>query len=126
MGTCSFAFDYNIPELTAASLSGSTLTLSVTDPANVGFTINDITVKFDERSCTITTGTIANFNCDLEVTSGSNTPIVRAGDHMPVVSIEGIGLIAVSPLVNMINIPLTLTIATPVSGNDNGGYNVVV
>lgn len=45
---------------------------------------------------------------------------------MPVVSVEGIGLVSISPTVNPINIPLDISSVSPTSGNDNGGYNIVV
>jgi hypothetical protein len=85
-GDCSYIVNATItPQLTAATLTGARLNLTITDPASLGFNINQLKVNMDNQICTIVPGgTISLFQCDLPKNSDS-TPIIRAGNYLPIV-----------------------------------------
>ena len=53
IGSCSYSYLFDTPVLSSASLSGTTVTLSLTDPANLGFTLADVTATIGGQPCTI-------------------------------------------------------------------------
>ena len=62
---CRYTFLTDTSELISQSLSGSTLTLSVSNPQNLNYTIDDFTVTFDELPCTSLSGSLTSFTCQL-------------------------------------------------------------
>lgn len=99
------------------------VTLSLTDPAQIGYNLSDVTITIAGQPCTILnlTSPIGGFNCNLP-TNSDNTANVPAGSYFPVVTIKQSGSV---PLVNTItafNFPLTLTALSVTSGGNNGGY----
>ena len=89
---CTYSFETTVPEINLQTLSGSVLNLGITDPLNVGFSLNDVVVGLDGQTCPITTGTLSNFNCQLP-TNTDNTPIIAAGNHHASVTITGSGVV---------------------------------
>jgi hypothetical protein len=72
--------------LTSASLSGAQLTLSITDPASIGFTLAQLIVVMDTQTCTIVAGgTLSSFQCNLPTNTVGGSPVLRAGSYLPVV-----------------------------------------
>lgn len=127
-GNCIYTFLTNSPSLTASSLSGSILTLSLTDPTNINYNLNDVSVVFGNQSCTIInpgSSQISNFQCQLPINSDS-TPTIQAGSYTPVVNINQVGLVNILPAVQPINFPLTLTSLNITSGGSNGGYGLLL
>jgi hypothetical protein len=127
-GNCIYSFLTNSPTLTADSISGSILTLSLTDPSNIGYSLNDVSVVFNNQPCTIinaATSPISNFQCQLP-TNSDLTPTIQAGSYIPSVTVSQVGLVNVAPSVQPINFPLTLTSLNFTSGGTNGGYNLLL
>jgi hypothetical protein len=123
LGSCGYTFLSTSPQVTAASISGRVVTLSLTDPGLIGYTLSDVTITIGGQPCTIANlaSPISSFTCNLPVNS-DNTANVPAGDYFPVVTIKQSGSV---PLVNSItafNFPLTLTVLSVTSGGTNGGY----
>lgn len=122
---CTYTFVNSVPVVTGASLSGNTLSLTLTDPSVLNAPLSDITVTLDNQPCTNLVGTMTSFTCDLPQNS-DNTPILTAGDHLPAVIVSPLGLVSIDPTVNPITIGLTLSSVTDPSGGVNGGYEVTV
>lgn len=126
-GDCSYSFITNLPILTSASISNSVLTLSLTDPTLIKFSISDVTVTLNKQACTIMNGSIAisNFQCQLPKNSDS-TPILTAGTFYPVITVKQVGQVSVSPSLTAFNFPLTLTNLNATSGPSFGGYRILL
>jgi hypothetical protein len=127
-GNCAYAFLTDAPTLTTDSISGSILTLSLTDPSNINYNLNDVSVVFAGQTCTILnagTSPISNFQCQLPINSDS-TPTIQAGSYTPSVTVKQTGLVIVAPAVQPINFPLTLTTLNITSGGTNGGYGILL
>lgn len=65
IGSCSYQFLTNTPLLTTATISNSIVTLSLTDPANINYTLSNTTITIAGQPCTILnlTSPINNFQC---------------------------------------------------------------
>lgn len=127
-GDCRYTFLVNSPVVSSDSISGSVVTLSLTDPASVGYTLDQVTVTIAGQPCTIInpgSSSISNFQCQLPVNSDS-TPTIEAGTYMPEVGIQGIGLVPCMPAVTPFTFPLTLTSLNFTSGGSNGGYSLLL
>jgi hypothetical protein len=122
---CTYTFVNSVPVVTAASLSGYTLSLIISDPGSLNAPLSDITVLLDNQPCTNLQGTMVSFTCDLPKNS-DDTPILTAGSHYPVVRVNPVGLVSLDPAINPIIIGLALTSVTSSSGGLNGGYEVTV
>ncbi len=63
LGNCIYTYLANSPQLTAASIISSTLTLSLTDPGLINYSLQDTTVTLAGQPCTIsnTASPINNF-----------------------------------------------------------------
>jgi hypothetical protein len=121
-GDCSYTFLSSVPILTAASIVNiNELQLSVTNPSNIVIPLTDLTVVMDGKICVNLTGTLASFTCKLPKNL-DNTPVLTAGDYLPVVTAKNIGTIDYAANLALINIPLTLTSIFPANGGNNGGY----
>lgn len=83
-GDCRYTFLTNTPLLTSDSISGSIVTLSLTDPASIGYTLGQVSVTIGGQPCTIInpTSPITNFQCQLPTNSDS-TPTMPAGSYYP-------------------------------------------
>ena len=68
------------------------LTLGITDPLFVGYSLSDVVVELDGQVCEITTGTLGSFDCQLP-TNSDGTPILSAGTYHASVSITGSGVV---------------------------------
>lgn len=64
---------------------------------------------------------MTSFTCTLPQ-NFDNTPIMRAGDHMPVVKINPIGLVKIDAAVTAISKSFTITSIDQPTGGLNGGY----
>ncbi len=67
---------------------------------------------------------MSKFTCDLPKNT-DNTPIISAGDHLPVIKVMGLGLISVNASVSTIKTSLTATPSSTTGGN-NGGYKLLL
>ena len=116
-GDCKYTFLDNVPVLQSATLSSSIVTLSLTDPGSIGFSLSDVTINIGGQTCTVInlSDPINNFQCQLPVNSDS-TPTVPSGTHMPIVTVTQVGQISPLPAVNPFNFPLTLTSLNFTSG----------
>ena len=124
VGSCSYSFLTNTPVLTSNSISNSVLTLSLTDPALINYTLLDTTVALGNQPCTINnaaTTSISNFTCSLP-NNPDNTPTIQAGTYTPVVTVAQVGTVPYGPAVVPFNFPLVLTSLNITSGGTNGGY----
>ena len=72
------------------SLSGSILTLGISDPLNGAYPISDLSVIIDGQECSILSGTYASFTCQLPLNSNSN-PLLSVGEHYSVITIKNLG-----------------------------------
>lgn len=113
--------------LTADSISNAILTLSLTDPSLIGYTLSDVTVTLNGQPCTINnlTSPISSFQCTLP-TNSDGTPNMQAGTYTPVVIVSQVGKVAYSNTIVPFNFPLTLTSLDIISGGVNGGYPMIL
>jgi hypothetical protein len=118
---CTYTFVNNVPIVTAASISGYTLSLTLSDPGTLNAPLTDIQVVLDNQPCTNLIGTMARFTCDLP-TNSDNSPILTAGTYFPTVVVSPVGIISIDPTVNPFVINLAVTSVTNSSGGLNGGY----
>jgi hypothetical protein len=123
IGNCIYTFLLNSPQLTAASISGPTVTLTLTDPSSIGYSLNDVTVTIGGQSCAIAnpSAPINNFQCILPK-NADNTANVAAGSYMPVATIAQTGSAPPTSSIQPFIFPLTLTSLSITSGGANGGY----
>lgn len=111
-------------------LVGSSLEFTASAPITVtDDTINEtfavVTVTFDSQPCINFEGNTTIFSCSLP-TNNDGTPQLSAGSYLPTVYVNPYGYIDFDSNVTAINIPLTLTLATPNNGGSNGGYIITV
>lgn len=64
-GDCSYTFITNSPILTLATRSNHILTLSLTDPSLIGYSLEDVTITLNNQPCIIVnvTDPIDDFSC---------------------------------------------------------------
>lgn len=125
---CRYSFLTNTPLLTSDSISGSVVTLSLSDPASIGFTLDQTSVTVGGQPCAIinpSTSPISNFDCQLP-TNTDSTPTMTAGSYFPEVSIDGVGMVPAMPSVVPFDFPLTLDRLNFTSGGTNGGYTLLL
>jgi hypothetical protein len=103
----------------SASLSVKTYTLSVTDSANVGITLSDISVYLLGVQCKSLSGTIASFTCTFDANAAGNAAL-PAGSSVPQVHIAQIGYADVSSLTPE-SISMAVTTLSPSTSGTNGG-----
>ena len=124
---CTYDFLSSVPKVTAATLSGYTLSLILTDPVPLNANLSKVTVTLDGQPCKILdlTKTMTNFSCILpNNTDGS--AVLRAGDYFPVVKIDPVGYVDIDAAVVAINVPLNLTSAVSSTGGTNGGQIILI
>jgi hypothetical protein len=124
-GACAYAFLSNTPVVASATLSGPTLTLSLTDPSNLGYSLADVTVSLGGQPCAIvsTANPISSFQCQLPA-NPDGTACMPAGSYMPVVTVSQVGQLSALPAVVPLDFSLVLTSLNFTSGADNGGYDL--
>lgn len=113
--------------MTAASISGPTVTLTLTDPAPIGYTLSDVKITIGGQPCTITTlsDPITSFTCQLP-TNTDGTANVNAGSYLPVVTVKQSGSVPLVGSIQPFSFPLTLTSLSATSGGANGGYTLTL
>lgn len=127
LSDCGYTFLTNSPQLTAATISGPTVTLSLTDPSNIGYQLTDVTILIGGQPCAIINNAapIGNFQCKLPV-NADGTANVPAGSYMPTATIAQTGLVSAASSITAFNFPLTLTSLSMTSGGSNGGYVITL
>ena len=114
-------------KVTALSSTGTTVTLTITDPQTTGYALTDVYVSFAGQSCGIDTsvGSIASFTCELAVNT-DNTPILLADSTTPRVFVVNGGLLPLDTGVTGLVHTFAATSATSSINGNNGGYLVTV
>lgn len=122
---CTYTFLTNVPKVMTASLAGSTLSLTLSDPTNINANLKKVTVTLDGQPCTIVdlNKTMTNFTCTLP-SNPDGSAILRAGSYFPVVKIDPVGYIDVDSNVTAINVPFTVIAAISDYSIGNGGINI--
>lgn len=123
LGSCGYTFLSNSPQVTAASISGPVVTLSLTDPSMINYNLSDVTITIGGQPCTIgnLASPISSFTCDLPLNSDS-TANVPAGTYYPVVTVRQTGTVPLINSISAFNFPLVLSSLSITSGGTNGGY----
>ena len=60
---CTYTFLTSVPVVNSSSLSGNTLSLTLTDPGSLNAALSTITVTLDNQPCTNLVGTMTSFTC---------------------------------------------------------------
>ena len=124
-GDCSYAFETNTPEVTANTLTGSSVAVTMSDPQTWNYPTSDLEVTVDGQVCSISSGTFATFTCNLPTNSDSS-PVLKAGSHFVKVNVRDLGQVPIQTGVASMDYDLVLAQATPSTGQTNGGYQVVL
>ena len=120
-GNCAYAFQ-TYSEVTALSLTGSTIALTITDPTSIGFATSTVSVSVGGQTCTEVGGsTLAAYSCTLP-TNTDSTPIIVAGSVTPLVAIATYGISALSSGTAALTVALAASTLSVSTGGDNGGY----
>lgn len=123
--TCGYTFS-TWSEISSLSLSGSTLSLAVTDPAGKAFTVSDISIKVGGQPCVIAPGsTTTALNCYLQ-NNTDGTPTLVAGTFTPIVSIKNVGIVGLKSGVSPITVNLVATSLSLASAGNNGGVLITL
>jgi len=109
------------------SQSGTTLSLSLSDPIGLGFTSSAVKVRVNGQVCAVDTSStsVTPLTCTL-ATNTDGTPILVAGSISPEVLVEGVGYFKLATGVNPLTATLTATAATSTQDSYNGGYPVTI
>lgn len=68
--SCSYQYNSTMnPTINSASLSSNTLTLSISDSANIGFTTSDMIITLNGINCNSITGTLTSLTCQFALNS---------------------------------------------------------
>jgi len=119
-GTCAYTFD-TFSEISSLSLSGSKITLALSDIKNKVFTHNDVTVQANGNPCAIDpASSITSLSCYVQ-NNTDTTPLLVAGTFTPLVTIKNIGIVALASGVSPLTVPLTILTLSVTSGGTNGG-----
>jgi hypothetical protein len=122
---CSYTFIDSVPALTALSMTGNTVSISLSDPSSLNAALDKLTVTIDNKPCISLTGTMASFTCTLPQ-NPDNTPTLTAGKHYPTIKIDPLGYANIDKTIAAITVAFALTSVSPTSGSANGGYDVTV
>jgi hypothetical protein len=99
---CRYDFISQLPIITGVNITGAVLNLNISDPETAIKALKDITITLDGLACQNLAGSTTVLHCDLQ-TNADGTPIITAGNHLPVVSVSPWGILAfdvgVSPIV---------------------------
>jgi len=123
---CSYSF-IDASQVNTLSLNSSTLHLSLNSSALVNVSATDITITVNGFTCTLNpSAPLSSLTCTLQLNNGSTTPILLAGNLIPLIYIKLIGFIQLANGVNPILIPLIATSLSTTTGGNNGGYLVTL
>lgn len=110
---CSYAVNAaNTPTIETAVFNPVTgvLSFNVTDPGNLGFLPNQMTVTIDATPCIgIVSSDIHAVSCTVKSNAAGN-PLLRAGAYKPIVEIKGVGF--ARPTAGVSDIPVGLTLSS--------------
>jgi hypothetical protein len=122
-GNCGYAFK-DVFNISSLSLNGSTISLAlITSPSNLTINLTSIGIWVQNLPCPIDASatSITALTCTLP-TNADLTPILIAGDVIPTVYVNPIGIAGLATGVNPIHVPLVVNQLTKTSGGNNGGY----
>ena len=120
-GDCRYTF-IDGTKITALSLSGGDLTMTITSQLNTTIPVSTITVQVQGLPCTVSnSSTLASLTCSLSKNS-DNSPTLVAGTFFPAVYINPSGYAAIASGVNAIPVSLVTSGLSVSSGGNNGGY----
>lgn len=77
---CEYRFLSNTPEITSQSLSGSVVSVAISNPTGVNYDTDMLIVKVDGQNCRILSGTFTSFTCQLP-TNPNSSPVLKAGQY---------------------------------------------
>ena len=119
---CGYQFK-DMGKVTALSRTGSTVTLTITDPQTVGYALTDVHVTIAGQHCAVNTGagSIASFTCTMTENTDA-TPILIADSNTPKVFVVGGGMLELDTGVNPLPETLTANVPTATLDGNNGGY----
>jgi hypothetical protein len=109
-----------VSEITSLSLSSSTLSFGISNPTSLNITSSSITVTADGLPCTVNSGSISALTCSLQ-TNSDGSPILIAGELIPIVYINPYGIAGPGSGVSPINVPLIAKSLSVSTGGNNGG-----
>ena len=123
--TCSYTFD-TFSEITSLALSGSKITLALSDPKTKGFTVSSVSIKVGGNACTIdSSSTLTNLICYVK-NNTDGSPLLVAGTFTPLVTINNYGIIARASGVNPLSVSLSNLALSVTSGGTNGGILTIL
>lgn len=124
-GDCRYTF-IDATKITALSLSGGVLTMTITNQLATVIPISAITVQVQGLPCAVDgSSTLASLTCTLSKNT-DNSPTLVAGTFTPAVYINPTGYAALASGVNAISVSLVTTSLSVSTGGNNGGfYNVL-
>jgi hypothetical protein len=117
---CNYEVDADItPTISAYTISGNTMTLTLSNPSNVfSYTQSDAVVELGPSSCAITSFSATSIACTLDT--------LVAGTYKPSLHIAKLGFAILADGLADHEVPLTITSFTPSSGSQKGGITVTV
>lgn len=131
-GNCEYTF-FDKFRITSLSLSGTTLSLVISNPTSIAVTQSSVTILVQGLPCTITgTFDLSALACTLTKNS-DNSPMLIAGSVVPLVFIAPYGIVGLDDgvvfsgrrlliAVNPITVSLVTSSLSKTTGGDNGGY----
>lgn len=126
LNSCTYTFLPNTPFVTAQTLSGSQVQVTLSNPQNLPYGIDMIFINIAGRPCEILAGgTFTSFTCQLDV-NPDGSPTLYAGDYNVDIVVEGLGVIPIQNGVNPMHYQLGISNVSPANGGTNGGYLVTI
>lgn len=126
LDNCEYNFLPNTPLITSQTLSGSTVSITLSNPLSLSYSVDMLTVKIDGKVCIVNAGgSFSSFTCQLPVNADAS-PILRAGDYNAEIMLMEVGLINIQAGVAPIHYGLSINSVTQSSGGTNGGFEVVL
>ena len=114
--------DTGLPQITAASYSSSTLTLSVTGVTQGDYNDDDLRVFFGNTECIVSSYT----DSSSPATVVADCPTPEAGTHYPRVHFDGLGFAEIDSGVTSIEVLIVISSISPTEYNPNGGTTFTV
>ena len=104
------------------SVSGSTLSLALSDPKAINFAVGSITISVGGQPCTVNGGsTLASMTCSM-ATNTDSSPILVAGSITPLVSVPPYGIANLANGVSPLSVSFSASSLSVATGGNNGGY----
>lgn len=98
----------------------------MSDIQNKGFTVDDVKVSVEDLAATVDGGsTVAAISCSM-MTNNDGTPVLIAGDTVPLVYVEPLGIAHLDLVTMPLTTTLQITALTPNTGGNNGGYLIAL